>query len=86
MGLFGNEAFVAVGIGVKTMYYFNYLSLFYLIDTASMSDLCNALFSNESVLTAYSFNWIWEIGILLLIGAVFAFIGGRKFIKKDLPL
>ena len=86
MGLFGNEAFVAVGIGVKTMYYFNYLSLFYLIDTASMSDLCNALFSKESVLTAYSFNWIWEIGILLLIGAVFAFIGGRKFIKKDLPL
>ena len=86
LGLFGNEAFVAVGIGVKTMYYFNYLSIFYLIDTASMSDLCNAVFNKTTNLSIFSFNWIWEIAILLLIGGVFAFIGGRKFIKKDLPL
>ena len=86
MGLFGNEAFVAVGIGVKSMYYFNYLSLFYLIDTSSMSSLCNALFVKDVDLTASCFNWIWELGILLVIGIVFAYVGGRRFVKKDLPL
>ena len=86
MGLFGNEAFVAVGIGVKPMYYFNYLSLFFLIDTASMSAMCNALFLKTVDLTAMCFSWIWEIGILLVVGAVFAYIGGRRFVKKDLPL
>lgn len=86
MGLFGNEAFVAVGIGVKSMYYFNYLSLFYLIDTSSMSSLCNALFVKDVDLTANCFNWIWELGILLVIGIVFAYVGGRRFVKKDLPL
>ena len=86
LGLFGNEAFVAVGIGVKTMYLFNYLSIFYLIDTPSMSNFCNALFVKDVDLSTFSFNWIWEIGILLLIGGVFAYIGGRRFTKKDLPL
>ena len=86
MGLFGNEAFVAVGIGVKPMYYFNYLSLFFLIDTASMSAMCNALFLKTIDLTAMCFSWIWEIGILLVVGAVLAYIGGRRFVKKDLPL
>ena len=86
MGLFGNEAFVAVGIGVKSMYFFNYLSLFHLIDTASMSNFCNALFTNDVDLSAFSFNWIWEFGILIVIGIIFAYIGGRRFTKKDLPL
>lgn len=86
LGLFGNEAFVAVGIGVKTMYMFNYLSLFYLIDTPSMSTFCNAVFLKSTDLTPLCFNWIWEMAILFVIGAIFAYIGGRRFIKKDLPL
>lgn len=86
MGLFGNEAFVAVGIGVKSMYFFNYLSLFFLIDTSSMSNFCNAIFIKDVDLTMASFNWIWELGVLTVIGAVFAYIGGRRFVKKDLPL
>ncbi len=86
LGLFGNEAFVAVGIGVKPMYFFNYLSLFYLIDTASISTFCNAIFLKTTDLTAVCFNWIWEIGILFVVGAIFAFIGARRFVKKDLPL
>lgn len=86
MGLFGNEAFVAVGIGVKSMYFFNYISIFFLIDTASMSNFCNALFVKDVDLTAFSFEWIWELGILIVIGLLFAYIGGRRFIKKDLPL
>ena len=86
LGLFGNEAFVAVGIGVRTMYLFNYLSIFYLIDTASMSNFTNALFVHDVDLSAFSFNWIWELAILIVIGIIFAYIGARKFVKKDLPL
>ena len=86
LGLFGNEAFVAVGIGVKAMYYFNYLSVFHLIDTPSMSHFCNAIFNGTDELSFYSFNWIWEIAILLIIGLIFAYIGSRRFVKKDLPL
>ena len=33
-----------------------------------------------------SYNWIWKLGILLVIGAAFAYAGGRRFVKKDLPL
>ena len=86
LGLFGNEAFVAVGIGVRTMYLFNYLSIFYLIDTASMSNFSNAIFVKDVDLSSFSFNWIWELGILIAIGVIFAMIGGRRFVKKDLPL
>lgn len=86
MGLFGNAAFVAVGIGVKSMYFFNYLSLFFLIDTSSMSSLSNALFTNDTELTVECFNWIWELAILVVVGLLFAYIGGRRFTKKDLPL
>ena len=83
LGLFGNEVFVAVGIGVKAMYFFNYLSIFTLIDSTSMNAFAKAVCGFEAQI---SFNWIWELGILLVIGAVTAFIGGRHFIRKDLPL
>ena len=83
LGLFGNQVFVAVGIGVKTMYLFNYLSLFTLIDTDSMSAFSKAVAGQDATI---SFNWIWELGILIAIGAAFAFIGARRFVKKDLPL
>ena len=83
LGLFGNQVFVAVGIGVKAMYFFNYLSLFTLVDTTSMSAFSKAVNGQD---VAISFNWIWELAILIVIGAVFAFVGARRFVKKDLPL
>lgn len=83
LGLFGNEVFVAVGIGVKSMYFFNYLSVFTLMDTASMTTFSKAAAGIES---AFSYNWIWEIAILFVVGAVVAYFGGRVFTKKDLPL
>ena len=43
LGLFGNEVFVAVGIGVKAMGAFNYLSIFTLVDNNSMSAFAKAV-------------------------------------------
>ena len=83
LGLFGNEVFVAVGIGVKAMSFFNYLSIFTLVDNSSMSSFAKALAGYDATI---SFTWIWKLAILIAIGVVFAMIGGRKFVKKDLPL
>ena len=83
LGLFGNEVFVAVGVGVKAMSFFNYLSLFTLIDNSSMSAFAKNLSGYD---VAISFDWIWKLAILLAIGVVFAYVGSRRFIKKDLPL
>ena len=84
LGLFGNKVFVSVGIGVEAMNIFNFLSLYTLIDTESMSEF--AKFVSHAYGGSLSLNWLWEVGILLVIGVVFAYIGGYKFTKKDLPL
>ena len=83
LGLFGNKVFVSVGIGVQAMNFFNYLTLFSLIDTDSISSFSKALAGQDAVI---SYAWIWEICILLAIGAICAFIGSHRFLKKDLPL
>lgn len=83
LGLFGNEVFIAVGIGVRAMGFFNYLSIFTLVDNTSMSAFAKAVSGLD---VQISYNWIWELGILILIGITFAYIGGRHFVKKDLPL
>ena len=84
MGLFGNKVFVSVGVGVEAMNIFNYMTIYTLIDTDSMSSFAKALTGVYG--GAWSFNWIWELAILLVGGAVLAFIGGHRFTKKDLPL
>lgn len=84
LGLFGNKVFVSVGVGVEAMNVFNFMTIYTLIDTESMSNF------SKAVTGAYggvmSFNWIWECGILLVLGAVLSFLGSFKFVKKDLPL
>ena len=84
LGLFGNKVFVSVGIGVQAMNIFNYLTIYTLIDTESMSNFA------KYVTGAYggmlSFEWLWEIGILLVLGIGFAYAGAFRFTKKDLPL
>ena len=84
LGLFGNKVFVSVGIGVEAMNIFNFLTIYTLIDTESMSNFAKA--ATGAYGGYMSLNWLWEIAILVLIGIVFAYIGGRKFVKKDLPL
>ena len=83
LGLFGNQVFVAVGVGVKAMSFFNYLSLFSLVDNTSMSSFAKALAGYDAEL---SLSWIWELAILISIGVAGAIAGGIRFVKKDLPL
>ena len=83
LGLFGNKIFVAVGIGVEAMSIFNYVSLFSLINTDSISEFskyASGLGGSNSLM------WIWEILILFAIGGAAALVGSIKFTKKDLPL
>ena len=84
LGLFGNKVFVSVGVGVEAMNIFNFMTIYSLIDTDSMSNFAKAasrVYGGE-----WNFNWIWELAILLGAGALLAYIGGRRFIRKDLPL
>ena len=83
LGLFGNKAFVSLGVGVQAMNTFNYMTLFTLIDTDSMSAFSKAVSGLDETI---SYTWIWEWVILFVIGALTAYIGGRRFIRKDLPL
>ena len=84
LGLFGSKVFVSVGVGVEAMNIFNYLTIYSLIDTESMSNF--AKFATNAYGGNLSLNWIWELGILLVLGAVLAYVGGHRFIRKDLPL
>ena len=84
LGLFGNKVFVSVGIGVEAMNVFNFLTIYTLIDTESMSNFAKAATGAYGGLM--TFAWLWKMAILFVIGAVFAYLGGRKFVKKDLPL
>jgi len=84
LGLFGNKVFVSVGVGVEAMNVFNYLTIYSLIDTESMSNF--AKYASGAYGGVMSLNWLYEILILLAIGVIFTAIGMRKFTKKDLPL
>ena len=84
LGLFGNKVFVSVGVGVQAMNFFNYLTIYTLIDTESMSNFAKAVTgAYGGVMTL---NWLWELGILLIGGGLLAFLGAFQFVKKDLPL
>ena len=74
---------LAVGVGVKAMDFFNYFSLFTLIDNSSMSAFAKNLYGYD---VDPSYDWIWKLAILLVIGVAFAYAGSRRFTKKDLPL
>ena len=84
LGLFGNKVFVSVGVGVEAMNFFNYLTIYTLIDTESMSNF--AKYVTGAYGGVMSISWLWEIGILLAVGVSLAIVGGVRFVKKDLPL
>ncbi len=72
LALFGTDSFVQVGMGVKEMKIFNYLTIISLYDTSSIAAL-NPVF-------------IYKLLILLAIGVITTTIGIYFFNKKDLPL
>lgn len=84
LGLFSNDVFVAVGVGVQEMGIFNYLSVFTLIDTDSMNDFAKVVthFRNVQI----SFDWIWKDIAAVVAGIALSLFGGIWFTKKDLPL
>ena len=84
LGLFGNKVFVAVGVGVKAMDFFNYLTLFTLIDTESMNLTCKAITGVEGGVV--NLTWLWELAILFGVGVLGSLVGSIHFVKKDLPL
>ena len=84
LGLFGNKIFVAVGIGVKAMNFFNYITLFTLIDTESMNAFAKSVTGQTG--GYMTFAWLIEVVVLLVIGVLGALLGSIKFLKKDLPL
>lgn len=84
LGLFGNKVFVSVGVGVQAMDFFNYLTLYTLIDTEGMGNFAKAINGVENVVM--TLDWLWKLAILVGVGGIFAFVGARKFTKKDLPL
>ena len=67
----------------QSMNVFNYMTLFTLIDTDSMGNFAKAVSGYD---VAISYNWIWEFAVMFVIGLTTAYIGGRRFIRKDLPL
>ena len=66
------------------MNFFNYLTIYTLIDTESMSNFSK--FITGAYGGSLDYNWIWECATLLVSGAILAFLGALKFVKKDLPL
>ena len=84
LGLFGSKVFVSVGIGVEAMNFFNYITIFTLIDTDSVVGFSKALAHVEDAVISY--DWAWKCAIMVGIGGVFASIGSLHFLKKDLPL
>jgi len=82
LGLFGSKIFVSVGIGVEAMNVFNYMTVFSLINTDSISEFVKSLYGQGD----QSLTWVWQFIILVLIGSVFSVFGSIWFTKKDLPL
>ena len=86
LGLFGNKVFVAVGVGVEAMKFFDLFSMFTLVDTESMSNFAKAIAENDFVNYTAIYDWTWKMAITVAIFIVFSYAGGRYFTKKDLPL
>lgn len=71
LGLFGSPVIPSV-VRIGALNNFNYVSIISLFDVISILNQTN--------------DWIWKLGILLVIGAVGYLVGSIRFRRKDLPL
>jgi ABC-type transport system involved in multi-copper enzyme maturation permease subunit len=77
LGMFGNEMFATVGLGVSTMKLFDYFSILTLLDTASISSLGS---------NAPNLMFLWKFAILFGIAFITYTLSIFVFNKKDLSL
>ncbi|NLL55724.1 MAG: ABC transporter permease subunit [Clostridiales bacterium] len=77
LGMFGNDMFATVGLGVSTMKIFDYLSILTLLDTTSIASLQTDV---------PSFAFLWKFAILFGIAIITYTLSIFVFDKKDLSL
>lgn len=84
LAIFGSTTFVNLGVGVKAMSYFSYVSLVSLFDTTSIDLFSKYLAGRDG--GEFSLVWLYKLLAMLVI-AIGCFIAGNEvFKKKDLPL
>lgn len=71
LGLFGSTVLPSI-VRMDALNIFNYVSII-------------SLFNVVSILEG-TYTFIWELGILVVLGIICYLIGSEKFVKKDLPL
>ncbi len=71
LGLFGSPVIPSI-IRLKSLNYFNYVTVISLFDVVSIIDMTTA--------------FIWKMAILLVLGIIGYIAGSIRFCKKDLPL
>ena len=77
LGMFGNEMFATVGLGVSTMKLFDYFSILTLLDTESIASIST---------DAPNFAFLWKFAILFAIAVITYTLSIFVFNKKDLSL
>lgn len=84
LAIFGSTTFVNLGVGVKSMSFFSYVSLVTLFDTDSIDRFSKYLVGNDG--GSFDLVWLYKlIGMLVLTAACFI-AGHIVFKKKNLPL
>lgn len=79
LAIFGSDTFISLGVGVKAMNSFSYVSLVSLFDTGSIDQFSKYLAGkDDGVLT---FVWLYKLLIMLAIG-IGCFIAGHIIFKK----
>jgi len=84
LAIFGSDTFVSLGVGVKAMSYFSYVSLVTLFDTTSIDQFSKYLMGRDG--GALNLIWIYKLGAMLVITIGCFVFGNIYFRKKDLPL
>jgi ABC-type transport system involved in multi-copper enzyme maturation permease subunit len=84
LAIFGSNTFVSLGVGVKAMSYFSYVSLVSLFDTNSIDAFSKYVSGKDG--GSFTLVWMYKLIAMLVIAIVCFIVGNEVFKKKDLPL
>lgn len=84
LAIFGSTTFVNLGVGVKSMSFFSYISLVSLFDTTSIDHFAKYLVGKDG--GSFNLVWLYKLIGMLVISIVCFVVGHIVFKKKDLPL